>query len=384
MKVWHFSEMAYPEAWDSLGDSLRNVVPSRLYDPKVGADIYHRHLDEWVLCDELGLNIMVNEHHTTATCTTAVCTVPMAILARETKQARLLCLGMPIANRRDAIRVAEEYAMIDVISRGRLEMGFVKGAPFEVTPANSNPATLMERFWEAHDLILKALSSHDGPFNWEGRHFHYRQVNVWPRPYQQPHPPVWMTVASPDSARAAAERGHVIASLNTGYVRTPGIFESYRNQARTSGQSFESDRFGYLAIVGVGATAEEGRQRANAILDYSRTTPRTASQFWFPPGYTPAHVAGAALRDRKPLMIPLPDGSAFEMRHGSVDQFVHAGIAFAGSPSMVLDQIKAFYERVGGFGHLLMMGQGGHISHEETVENLTVFSQEVAPHLSGL
>ena len=66
----------------------------------------------------------------------------------------------------------------------------------EVILANSNPATLSERFWEAHDLILKALSSHDGPFNWEGRHFHYRQVNVWPRPYQSPHPPVWMTTRS--------------------------------------------------------------------------------------------------------------------------------------------------------------------------------------------
>ena len=126
MQVWHFSEMAYHPGWKELGNSLRNVIPSRVYDPKLGADLYHRYLDEWALCDELGINIMVNEHHTTATCTTSVCTIPMAILARETKKIRLLCLGMPIANRMDAVRVAEEYSMIDVISRGRLEMGFVK------------------------------------------------------------------------------------------------------------------------------------------------------------------------------------------------------------------------------------------------------------------
>ena len=113
--------------------------------------------------------------------------------------------------------------MLDVISRGRVEMGFVKGAPFEVTPANSNPADLMTRFWEAHDLILRAMTTHDGPFNWEGRYFQYRQVNVWPRPYQQPHPPVWLTVNSPESAQAGGERGYVIGSLNTGYVRTPAI-----------------------------------------------------------------------------------------------------------------------------------------------------------------
>ncbi len=109
MQVWQFSEMAYHPAWPQLGDSYRVVIPSRLFDPKVGADLYHRYLDEWALCDELGINIMTNEHHATATCANSVCTIPMAILARETKKVRLLALGMPIGNRNDPIRVAEEY-----------------------------------------------------------------------------------------------------------------------------------------------------------------------------------------------------------------------------------------------------------------------------------
>ena len=96
MKVWHFSEMAYYPAWPKLSDSYRVTIPSRLYDPKLGADLYHRYLDEWALCDELGINIMVNEHHATATCANSVCTIPMAILARETKKVRLLALGMPL------------------------------------------------------------------------------------------------------------------------------------------------------------------------------------------------------------------------------------------------------------------------------------------------
>ncbi|MCH9671764.1 MAG: LLM class flavin-dependent oxidoreductase [Gammaproteobacteria bacterium] len=384
MNVWHFSEQAYFPAWETLGNSLRNVVPSSVYDPKIGADLYHRYLDEWALCDELGLNIMVNEHHTTATCTTSVCTVPMSILARETKRARLLCLGMPIANRMDAVRVAEEYATIDVISRGRLEMGFVKGSPFEITPANSNPATMMERFWEAHDLILKALTTHDGPFNWEGPHFQYRQVNVWPRPYQSPHPPVWMTVASPESARAVGERGYVMASLNTGYVRTPGIFDAYRAGAKAAGHEATPDRFAYLAMVGVGDTDEQGRARAHQILDYSRTTPRTASQFWFPPGFTSNEATGQALKHRSPLRIPLRDGKTALMQTASVDEFVNAGIAFAGNPDTVFEQIREFSDHVGGMGHLLMMGQGGHISHEDTVDNLSLFSREVLPRLQEL
>src|SRR5205814_1964872 len=273
-------------AWPQLGDSYRVTIPSRLYDPKVGADLYHRYLDEWALCDELGINIMTSEHHATAACADAVCTFPMAILARETKKVRLLALGMPIGNRNDPIRVAEEYSILDVISRGRIEMGFVKGVPFEISPANTNPADLVDRFWEAHDLILKAMTTHDGPFNWEGTHFHYRSVNVWPRPYQEPHPPVWMPVGSTGSAAEAAERA---------------------------------------------------------------------------------------------TRVQRKDGTPINPRTMSVEDAIDAGLSFAGTPDDVFDQLKAFYNHVGGFAHLLMMGQGGYISHEDTVDNLTLFSREVLP-----
>jgi alkanesulfonate monooxygenase SsuD/methylene tetrahydromethanopterin reductase-like flavin-dependent oxidoreductase (luciferase family) len=390
MQVWHFSELAYHPGWKELGTQLRNVIPSRVCDPKVAADLYHRYLDEWALCDALGLNIMINEHHATATCIDSVGTIPMAILARETKKARLLCLGMPIGNRMDAVRVAEEYAMLDVISRGRIEMGFVKGAPFEVTPANSNPATLMERFWEAHDLILKALTTHDGPFNWEGKHYHYRQVNVWPRPYQQPHPPVWLTVNSPESAFVGGEKGYVIGVLNSGYNRTPSIYEAYRKGAAGKGRKVGLDRFAYMAMVGVGKTREEGYRRADQILDYSRTSRLVGAQFSFPPGYQsvaahaqalrqPGYGSGVAMRN-----MQLRNGGQVDVFKATVDEFIDAGIAFAGTPDDVFRQMKEFYDHVGGFGHLLMMGQGGHISHEDTVDNLTMFSKEVLPRLSEL
>ena len=390
MKVWHFSELAYHPGWEELGSQLRNVIPSRVCDPKVAADLYHRYFDEWQLCDDIGLNIMVNEHHATATCIDSVGTVSMSILARETKKARLLCLGMPIGNRMDAVRVAEEYAMLDVISRGRIEMGFVKGAPFEVTPANSNPADLMDRFWEAHDLILKALSTQDGPFNWEGRHYHYRQVNVWPRPWQQPHPPVWLTVNSPESAYVGGQRGYVIGVLNSGYNRTPGIYQAYRKGAAEKGREVGLDRFAYMAMVGVGRTREEGYARADQILDYSRTSRRVGAQFAFPPGYqsvaataqalrSPGYGTGVAMRT-----MPLRNGKMVDVFTASVDEFIDAGICFAGTPDDVYKQMKAFYDHVGGFGHLLMMGQGGHITHADTVDNLQLFAKEVLPRIAEL
>jgi len=390
MKVWHFSELAYHPAWEQLGNSLRNVIPSSAMDPVVAADLYHRYLDEWALCDDLGLNIMMNEHHATATCIDSTVSLPMAIMARETKKARLLCLGQPLANRQDAVRVAEEYAMIDVISRGRLEMGFVKGAPFEVYPANSSPADLMERFWESHDLIIKAMTTHDGPFNFEGKYYQYRQVNVWPRPYQAPHPPVWITVSSPETCATVAEKGYVIATLNTGFTRTRGLYDAYRKRAAALGKPAGSDRFAYLALIGVGDTKEEGYRRAHQIGDYSRTTPRTARQFWNPPGYNPLAVSAQGVKAGPNASLGAiftilgRNGRQIDAMTATVDDFIDAGLMFAGTPDMVFDQIKDFYDTVGGFGHLLMMGQGGHISHEDTAANLKLFSKEVLPRVAEL
>ena len=160
MRVWHFSETAYPYLPDpETIDSNRVTLPSRHYDPAKGAEIYHSRLDEWCVADELGLDIMLNEHHQTATCTVPAISVIAGILARQTERARLLLLGNPLANRRQPVRVAEEMAMIDVISRGRLDCGFVRGVPFELPAGNSNPMGMKERLWEAHDLIVKAWTT---------------------------------------------------------------------------------------------------------------------------------------------------------------------------------------------------------------------------------
>ena len=187
MRAWHFSETAYPYLPPAdTYPSIRVSLPSRIYDPMKGAALYDRYIDEWLIAEDEGVEIMLNEHHQTATCVDPAAPLMLAALARLSKKARLLILGNPVANRRQPVRVAEEMAMIDNYSRGRLEVGFVRGVPFEISAANANPVRTADRLWEAHDLILKAWTTHDGPFNWEGRYFHHRQVNIWPRPFQQP------------------------------------------------------------------------------------------------------------------------------------------------------------------------------------------------------
>ena len=384
MRVFQFTEQPYFPAWDTETDSLRVNLPNQLIDPDVAADLFHRYYDEWQLADELGLDIMVNEHHATATCMSAAAVVPLAVLARITQQARLLVLGYPIANRPDPVRVAEELATIDVISRGRLEMGFVKGVPPEVPVANLNPVFQMERFREAHDLILKAMTTHDGPFNWEGEHFHYRHVNIWPRPYQQPHPQVWGTTGTPSTARVLAQQDSVLATLATGY-RTRSVFDAYRQTYVEHGRSAPGpDRFAYLGYVAVGETESEARRLGELVLSYPRTSGIVHRPFRNPPGFQSLELNVRVLRGEARTRGLAKDGSTVNQAMDSVEALVDAGVLFCGTPDQVYDQIAEFVEHCGGLGNLLMMGHAGPMTHADTVSNLTLFAREVLPRLQEM
>jgi len=377
MRAWHFSENAYHLLPDPKEyESIRVSLPNRYYDPKIGADLYHRFIDEWMIAEELGLEIMVNEHHQTATNLNPSGPVVMGILARETKRARLLILGNPIANRRDPVRVAEEMAMVDVYSRGRLECGFVRGVPYEMSAGNHRPTRMMERFWEAHDLIVKAWTSHDGPFNWEGKYFHHRQVNIWPRPYQEPHPPIWITSLSPGSAREVGERGSVAACFLTGFQGTKAVFEAYRTRRAELGLPVPGlDRFAYAALIYTGETDAEGVAGARKLMWYAEAN-KVPPHFTSPPGYHPIATTVSAMKGA-PGIFKL-------YQNPTLEAFMDNGLVFAGNPDSVYRQIMKMYDYVGGFGHILIMGQAGFLDHKETVKGMKLFSEEVYPRLKEL
>ena len=388
MRVYHFTEQPFPDAWIKGVDSLRVELPNQLCDPVKAADLYHEYLDAWQLADEVGLDIFVNEHHSTATCLTASANLILGILARTTKKARLLGLGFPIANNSNPLRVAEELAMIDVISRGRLEMGFVKGVPYEIHPANSLPVRHTDRFWEAHDLIMKALTTHDGPFSWEGEFFNYRNVNVWPRPYQQPHPPVWISANSVPSARPIAMRGHVLGTVMTGY-KAADLFAEYRKAWADSGRKGQVplDRLCYAGFVGVGHTREEGRRRGDMVMDYLRTNAIVGEAYKNPPGFIPAGPAARMVKQTGKMMFMSHDLYAKDGRNlgafseADLQCSIDGGLMFTGTPDDVYAQMVDFYDTVGGFGHFLMMAQAGRMTYKETADNITLFAKEVLPRL---
>jgi alkanesulfonate monooxygenase SsuD/methylene tetrahydromethanopterin reductase-like flavin-dependent oxidoreductase (luciferase family) len=137
MDAYYFTEMPYPDLppREDIA-SMRVSLPNKFFDPKTGHDLYKRYLDEYCYADEMGLNLMVNEHRSSVVCMDVAAPLSLAILARQTKNARLLILGNSVANRDDPIRIAEEMAMVDCISGGRLECGMVRGVTFDFLAAN--------------------------------------------------------------------------------------------------------------------------------------------------------------------------------------------------------------------------------------------------------
>lgn len=383
MKIWQFSEQAYHPAFAVPG-AMRVTLPQQHCDPAVASQLLNRYLDEYMLADELGLNIMVNEHHAAATCMSTSCMTTLAILARQTSKARLLALGIPLANRSNPLRVAEEIAMVDAISGGRLEVGLVKGASYELFMSNRQPTGFMDRFWEAHDLILAALTNEGENFSWEGKHFHYRTVSMWPRALQAPHPPMWMTASSASSGRSYGRMGYTCATFLSGAVAR-SVFNGYREAyAETFGRQPDRDKLAYLALVACADDTETAFARAEQMKSYFTTAARLDPQFRNPRGFNPVEANMHMLRAGPNAMRPKTRQGKPVPVDGSIEEYMDAGLMFVGTPDEVYEQLARFHTETGGFGNLLMMGQAGELGHEDTVSNLTLMAREVAPRLAEL
>ena len=115
-------------------------LSQRLFEPQTANGLFKRYFDECVYADELGFDgIMLNEHHNTPSCMNAATNLSAAVLARITQQAKILLLGNILPIHDNPVRLAEELAMIDVISGGRLISGFVRGTGVETVSTNNNP-----------------------------------------------------------------------------------------------------------------------------------------------------------------------------------------------------------------------------------------------------
>jgi alkanesulfonate monooxygenase SsuD/methylene tetrahydromethanopterin reductase-like flavin-dependent oxidoreductase (luciferase family) len=398
MDAWWQCEIPYPfvpqEVLDAA-DSVRASLPSRYCDPSIAADLFQEVIDEFLLCDDLGMNVLAIEHHAGINSLISANPMLVAILARQTRKVRILSLGTLVSLRHDPVRAAEEYATADVISRGRLEIGFVKSGGSEMASANANPVGNIERYWEAIDLIKKALSSHDGPFSWEGKHFTHRHVNIWPRPWQQPHPRMWSATGDPETAAEVGRRGMVHVLVLRGPEGTKRAYAAHRRARAEAGlPKVTTDNFAYAALVYVGDTDQEGLRVGSKLLWFLNTSLKSAPQYSkFLPGTIPPQFAPQLYRtEPRTAAAPLnlvnaekgvaPAGvNAARLISINAEQAMAQGILFAGNPDSVYRQIMAFYDTVGGFGHLSLVGRSGFMTHAESEKGIRLFATEVLPRL---
>jgi alkanesulfonate monooxygenase SsuD/methylene tetrahydromethanopterin reductase-like flavin-dependent oxidoreductase (luciferase family) len=400
MDVWWQCEVPYPFVPKEVLDaapSVRGSLPNRYCDPKIAADLFAEVIDEFLLCDEEGLNVLAIEHHAGINSLLGANPMLVGILARQTRKARILSLGTLVSLRPDPVRIAEEYATADVISRGRLEIGFVKSGGTEMASANANPVGNVERYWEAIDLIRKALSHRDGPFSWEGRHFTHRHVNIWPPPYQSPHPRLWSATGDPETAAEVGRRGMVHVLVLRGPDGTKRAYAAHRRARQEAGlPKVTTDNFAYAAFVYVGDTEEEGLRVGSKLLWFLNTSLKSAPQHSrLLPGTVPPERATANYRTRPraaaaPNLVDAEKGIATASENArrlmSIDanEAKAMGILFAGNPDSVHRQIMEFYDAVGGFGHLSIVGRSGFMTHAESEKGIRLFAREVLPRLKEI
>jgi alkanesulfonate monooxygenase SsuD/methylene tetrahydromethanopterin reductase-like flavin-dependent oxidoreductase (luciferase family) len=399
MEAWWQCEIPYPFVDKKItdeADSVRASLPNRYCDPRIAATLFDEVIDEFLLCDDLGMHTVAIEHHAGINSLIGANPMLVSVLARQTKKSRLLSLGTLVSLRHDPVRVAEEYATADVMSKGRLDIGFVKSGGTEMASANVNPVNNEERYWEAIDLIKKALTSHDGPFSWEGKHFSHRHVNIWPGPYQRPHPDMWAATGDPASSAEVGRRGLRHVLVLRGPDGTKKAFEANRKARAAAGLPKQTtDRFAYAALVYVGDTDEEGIEVGSKLLWFLNTSLKSGPQYSkFLPSAAPPQAAPGIYRTKRASAddgLVLKDaekgtgGKNLEkLTSITAADAMEQGILFAGSPDSVYRQITEFYDKVGGFNHLVLVGRSGHMTHAESVKGIRLFSKEVLPRLKEI
>ncbi|MYD42807.1 MAG: LLM class flavin-dependent oxidoreductase [Gammaproteobacteria bacterium] len=405
MFVGYFTERPYQDQesgyFGATGRSITDLTMSNAsYDPRLGADLYNRYLDEKIYAEEMGFDgLMLNEHHSTPFCMGGVMNLEAAILARITQRAKIVLLGNILPIWDDPLFLAEELAEIDMISRGRLVTGWVRGTGRESVAHNAAAPYNWERFQEAHDFIIKAWTQ-PGPYRWEGDHYHFRYVNPWSRPYQDPHPPIWIPgVMSRNTVAWAAKHRYPYVMLATELEPTRESYEYYTEVAKEEGYETGTQHRGYLFKVHVDDNeklAEEAGRKfvqgpSNPFLEGNQGTVRPFIQNL--PGLTQRNnllptmrsFAAAASRGRaaqhkeeqekagKKVEPPKPETP----RDTYIDQTEKYSI-ISGTPDTVIPRVRHVLETLRP-GSIFFWDGDGAMSHDDSMRSLRLMGSEVIP-----
>jgi len=387
MKLMCFHLMPYTELPDDFRDKHPSVwvdIHSSLFDPRRAHHMYNDFMDELEFAAECGFDaVCVNEHHSNGYGLMPSPNLIASALARRTTHTALCVMGNSLALYNPPTRVAEEFAMIDVISGGRLIAGFPVGTPMDTCFAfGQNPSTLRDRYYEAHDLVLRAWTETD-TFAFNGRFNQQRYVNIWPRPVQKPHPPIWIPGGgSIETWRWCAEMDHVYAYLSYfGYQAGQATMDGFWAEMDRLGKDRNPYRAGFLQFVGVAESREEAYRlyREPAEYFYGRclhVDPRFANA----PGYTSEATQRAGVVGQVAQVARM---RRFDTLAREMDAIVEKGYVIIGSPDEVAAQLKEVAVNLN-VGHLMLLMQFGNMGKDLAQYNTKLFADKVMPRLTDL
>jgi alkanesulfonate monooxygenase SsuD/methylene tetrahydromethanopterin reductase-like flavin-dependent oxidoreductase (luciferase family) len=347
---------------------------NRHYDPKQGTELYRRYLNELSYAAELGFDgVSVNEHHQNAYGTMPNPNIMAAALIERVPRGRIAVLGNAISLH-DPLEIIEQVSMLDVLSGGRVVSGFVRGIGFEYTTFGRNPNESRARFTEAHDLIVKAWTE-PGPFAWHGEYYHYDYLNPWPRPVQQPHPPIWIpSQGSAETVGWAAERRYTYLQTFTKITRVAQITAEFREAAQGHGYQASPSQQGWAVPVYVGESDEQARAEYKPHIEtFFNRLLAGPLHVWFPPGYTTPAGYQRVIGSRTDL---------FAHNNHRMEDLEEQGYIIVGGPQTVTRKLREGIDATG-VGIVLPVIQVATLPHEAVMASIRRLAHEVIPALRG-
>jgi alkanesulfonate monooxygenase SsuD/methylene tetrahydromethanopterin reductase-like flavin-dependent oxidoreductase (luciferase family) len=333
-------------------------VPSGSYDPDVGLAAFRGMVERVKFVEELGFDwVSVSEHHYSPRILTPSPIVSATWLASRTDKVKIAMLG-PIVPVNNPIRIAEEVSMLDTLAPDRIVVGLLRGTTNEYLSYDLNPAEARERTDEGMELILKCWTEPQ-PFGWQGRHFQYRTVSIWPRP-QGAHPPTYALGTSAEAGDFAA-RHHIGIGVSYGtFELMAKATQYYRERCAHYGWEPQPDDIIYRANMILGETDDEAEDVLN----------RRDKQAPFP--------VRAGLRDAL-IGADTSRNIAGERRPANVGGVLP--ISFCGGPDRIVDQLRQCREQIGAGVVDLSLQDPGTGDTESMMRSLELFGRKVLPRI---
>jgi alkanesulfonate monooxygenase SsuD/methylene tetrahydromethanopterin reductase-like flavin-dependent oxidoreductase (luciferase family) len=376
MQYYFFHLMSWPYLpadFEQQHDSAWVWVPNSLYDPVKGHDLYRDYIDTLAYADELGFDgVCVNEHHQTAYGLMPSPNLIAAALTQRTKRCKIAVIGNALPLYNPPLRVAEEFGMLDVMSGGRLVAGMVIGGGPEYFTYRVDPTTAREKFREALDLIVAAWTR-PGPFPWNSKHYFYHYVNPWPRPIQQPHPPIWIPGAgSTETIDFVAQRRYCYMGIPYFHIDVfRRVFDQFREACQRAGYTASPSQMGWGVPIYVAETDRQAREEFEPHFRYF-IDKLLRGIMLHPPGYTSAKSMVGALKSRK----------YFLSEQKTWDDLEKGVFGIVGSPETVRQKLE-HYQKELGCGVVLTGCQTGAIDHHLARKSMELLAREVLPKLRG-